>query len=137
VLADGVVRLTLVRSDGSPMPAWQPGAHLVLGPDLVRQYSLCGDPADHSSLVVAVLREPAGRGGSARVHDGLAAGDAVRLRGPRNRFVLVDAARYLFVAGGIGITPLPPMIAAVDARGADWRLVYGGGRATRPWHTPG
>ena len=130
VLADGVVRLTLVRGDGAPMPAWQPGAHvdLVLGPDLVRQYSLCGDPADHASLVVAVLREPEGRGGSARVHDGLVAGDAVRVRGPRNRFALVDAPRYLFVAGGIGITPLLPMIAAVDARGADWRLVYGGRR---------
>jgi ferredoxin-NADP reductase len=130
VLADGVVRLTLVRTDGSPMPAWQPGAHvdLVLGPDLTRQYSLCGDPADHAALTVAVLREPEGRGGSARVHDGLAEGDAVRVRGPRNRFPLVDAPRYLFVAGGIGITPLLPMIAAVDARGADWRLVYGGRR---------
>jgi ferredoxin-NADP reductase len=133
VLADGVVRLTLVRTDGSPMPAWQPGAHvdLVLGPDLTRQYSLCGDPADHTALVVAVLREPAGRGGSARVHEGLAPGDVVRVRGPRNRFALVDAPdikSYLFVAGGIGITPLLPMIAAVDARGADWRLVYGGRR---------
>jgi ferredoxin-NADP reductase len=133
VLADGVVRLTLVRGDGSPMPAWQPGAHvdLVLGPDLTRQYSLCGDPADQTSLTVAVLREPESRGGSARVHDGLAAGDAVRVRGPRNRFALVDEpgiTRYLFVAGGIGITPLLPMIAAVDARGADWRLVYGGRR---------
>ena len=130
VLADGVVRLTLVRTDGSPMPAWQPGAHvdLVLGPGLIRQYSLCGDPADHTSLAVAVLREPAGRGGSEHVHAGLSAGDTVRLRGPRNRFELVDAPRYLFVAGGIGITPLLPMIAAVDARGAAWRLVYGGRR---------
>jgi ferredoxin-NADP reductase len=132
-LADGVVRLTLVRTDGSPMPAWQPGAHvdLVLGPDLTRQYSLCGDPADNASLTVAVLREPGGRGGSVRVHDGLAAGDTVRVRGPRNRFALVEApgiTRYLFVAGGIGITPLLQMIAAVDARGADWRLLYGGRR---------
>jgi len=78
--------------------------------------------------VVAVLREPEGRGGSARVHDGLVAGDAVRVRGPRNRFALVDAPRYLFVAGGIGITPLLPMIEQAGRLGADWRLLYGGRR---------
>jgi len=127
-LADGVVRLTLRAPDGEPLPAWEPGAHLdlVLGPDLVRQYSLCGDPGDRSVLQVAVLHEPAGRGGSAHVHERLADGERLRIRGPRNHFVLVDSPRYLFIAGGIGITPLVPMIAAVQARGAEWRLVYGG-----------
>ncbi|MGW4116003.1 PDR/VanB family oxidoreductase [Actinosynnema sp. NPDC004786] len=128
VVADDVVRLTLRRPHGEPVPAWEPGAHvdLVLGPDLVRQYSLCGDPADRSVLQVAVQREPSGRGGSRHVHSTLAEGAAVRVRGPRNRFPLVAADRYLFVAGGIGITPLVPMIAAVAARGASWRLLYGG-----------
>jgi ferredoxin-NADP reductase len=127
-LADGVVQLTLRDPAGADLPAWEPGAHvdLVLSGDLTRQYSLCGDPAERSVLQVAVLREPAGRGGSAHVHDVLAEGDTVRVRGPRNHFALVQAPRYLFLAGGIGITPILPMIAAAEAAGADWRLVYGG-----------
>lgn len=92
----------------------------------MRQYSLCGDPADRSSWSVAVLREPAGRGGSRYVHERLIPGGRIRVRGPRNNFPLVSAPRYLFLAGGIGITPLRPMVAAADAAGADWRLVYGG-----------
>ncbi|WP_158849806.1 PDR/VanB family oxidoreductase [Saccharothrix deserti] len=127
-VADGVVRLTLRHPDGEPLPAWEPGAHLdlVLGPDLVRQYSLCGDPADRSVFEVAVLHEPEGRGGSRHVHEQLAAGSTVRIRGPRNNFPLVEARRYQFVAGGIGITPILPMLAAVHEQGADWQLLYGG-----------
>ncbi|MFF1696336.1 PDR/VanB family oxidoreductase [Streptomyces sp. NPDC058257] len=132
-LAEGVVRLSLTHPTGERLPQWSPGAHidLVLGPDLVRQYSLCGDPGDTSLLQVAVLHEPEGRGGSQYVHDMLAEGDTVRVSVPRNRFQLIDSQRYLFIAGGIGITPILPMIAAADRRGADWRLVYGGrNRAT-------
>ncbi|MEV6756695.1 PDR/VanB family oxidoreductase [Streptomyces sp. NPDC051214] len=127
-LAAGVVRLSLASCSGEPLPAWSPGAHidLVLEPGLVRQYSLCGDPADPSLLQVAVLRGPESRGGSRYVHDTLAEGDTVRVSGPRNHFPLVDSRRYLFIAGGIGITPLLPMIAAAEQRGSDWRLVYGG-----------
>jgi ferredoxin-NADP reductase len=127
-IADGVVRLTLRHPDGGPLPAWTPGAHvdLVLADGLVRQYSLCGDPSDRTVLQVAVLREEAGRGGSRHVHDVLAAGQLVEVDGPRNHFELVEAKRYLFVAGGIGITPILPMINQVAASGHDWRLVYGG-----------
>ncbi|MGW5867175.1 PDR/VanB family oxidoreductase [Streptomyces sp. NPDC055239] len=132
-LAEGVVRLSLTHPTGERLPEWSPGAHidLVLGPDLVRQYSLCGDPGDASLLQVAVLHAPESRGGSQYVHDMLAEGDTVRVSVPRNRFQLVGSQRYLFIAGGIGITPILPMIAAADRRGADWRLVYGGrNRAT-------
>ncbi|GLZ12732.1 ferredoxin [Actinomadura sp. NBRC 104425] len=127
-VAEDVVLLTLRRADGGPFPAWEPGAHvdLVLAPGLVRQYSLCGDPADRSVLQVAVLRERDGRGGSEHVHRRLAEGDRLAVRGPRNHFPLVAADRYLFIAGGIGITPIMPMLAAAHASGADWRLVYGG-----------
>lgn len=127
-IADGVVLLTLRHPDGDPLPAWTPGAHvdLVLTDDLVRQYSLCGDPNDTSVMRVAVLREHEGRGGSQHVHDVLAAGQQVEVRGPRNHFALVEAKRYLFIAGGIGITPILPMVAQVAATGRDWRLVYGG-----------
>lgn len=127
-LAEGVVRLTLHGSDGEPMPSWEPGAHvdLLLDNGIVRQYSLCGDPRDRTTLQVAVLREPEGRGGSHHVHDRLSEGDTVQVRGPRNNFPLVQAPNYLFIAGGIGITPILPMLAAAEERGADWRLVYGG-----------
>jgi ferredoxin-NADP reductase len=126
--ADGVLALTLRDPSGADLPPWEPGAHVdvLLSGDLVRQYSLCGDPADRATWRIAVLREPDGRGGSAHVHDTVRAGDTVRLRGPRNHFALEPSPRYVFVAGGIGITPILPMLAAATAAGADWRLVYGG-----------
>ncbi|MFJ5727065.1 PDR/VanB family oxidoreductase [Streptomyces paradoxus] len=126
--AEGVLALTLRHPLGEPLPAWEPGAHVdvLLGPGLERQYSLCGDPADRSAWRIAVLREPAGRGGSAHVHEQLGEGAKVRVRGPRNNFRLEPAPSYRFVAGGIGITPLLPMLAAAEAAGADWTLLYGG-----------
>ncbi|MEU5595737.1 PDR/VanB family oxidoreductase [Streptomyces sp. NPDC020298] len=126
--ADGVLALTLRHPLGEELPAWEPGAHVdvLLGPDLERQYSLCGDPADRAVWRVAVLREPDGRGGSAYVHEQVGPGDKVRVRGPRNHFPLQPATRYRFVAGGIGITPILPMLAAAEAAGAEWTLLYGG-----------
>ena len=126
--ADGVVSLTLARPDGRRLPDWTPGAHidLVLPTGSTRQYSLCGDRFDAHTYRIGVLREPDGRGGSAYVHDVLAPGDVVGVGGPRNNFPLVPSASYLFVAGGIGITPLLPMIHQADLLDADWRLLYGG-----------
>jgi ferredoxin-NADP reductase len=126
--ADGVLALTLRHPLGEELPAWEPGAHVdvLLGPDLERQYSLCGDPADRTAWRIAVLRERDGRGGSASVHGQLGQGDKVRVRGPRNHFALRPAPRYRFVAGGIGITPILPMLAAAEAAGAEWSLLYGG-----------
>ncbi|WP_253864082.1 PDR/VanB family oxidoreductase [Prauserella halophila] len=126
--ADGVVGIVLTDSAGGRLPDWAPGAHidLVLPGGTTRQYSLCGDRWDAHSYRVAVLREPSSRGGSAYVHDSLREGDLVGIGGPRNNFALVPAPRYLFVAGGIGITPLLPMIAQADLIGADWNLLYGG-----------
>lgn len=126
-VAHDVVALTLADPAGAELPAWAPGAHidLVLGTDLVRQYSLCGRTGQPDAWRVAVLREQAGRGGSRAVHD-LAAGATVRVRGPRNHFPVEAATRYVFVAGGIGITPLLAMIYELEAAGAEWELHYGG-----------
>ncbi|MFD5159378.1 PDR/VanB family oxidoreductase [Streptomyces hawaiiensis] len=126
--ADGVLALTLRHPLGEPLPVWEPGAHIdvLLGPGLERQYSLCGDPADRSAWRIAVLWEPDGRGGSAHVHEQVGQGDKVRVRGPRNNFRLESAPRYRFVAGGIGITPILPMLAAAQTAGAEWTLLYGG-----------
>ncbi|MEU9864512.1 PDR/VanB family oxidoreductase [Streptomyces sp. NPDC047971] len=131
--AEGVVRL---RLEGTGLPAWQPGAHvdLVLPSGLVRQYSLCGDPADSDAYTVATRLIEDGRGGSREVHEQLHEGTEIEIRGPRNRFPLVDSPAYVFVAGGIGITPVLPMLRAAEAAGADWRLLYcGRSRATLPW----
>ncbi|MCF8601977.1 PDR/VanB family oxidoreductase [Gordonia sp. HY442] len=130
-VADQVVSLVLEDAEGSELPAWLPGAHIdiELANGVTRQYSLCGDPAD-GHWRIAVLREPEGRGGSAFVHDELVVDGEVRTQGPRNHFEFVDADSYLFVAGGIGITPLLPMIEAATRAGAPWRLLYGG--RTRP-----
>ena len=128
--ADGVVSLHLGDPSGLDLPTWCPGAHvdLVLGPDLVRQYSLCGDPGDLRHYRLGVLREPTSRGGSARVHEAVRAGHALTIAGPRNNFELAPAKGYVFIAGGIGITPLLPMVATAHVDGADWRLLYGGRR---------
>ncbi|MCZ4587594.1 PDR/VanB family oxidoreductase [Rhodococcus opacus] len=127
-VADGVMLLQLRHADGVALPRWSPGAHIdvILTPELTRQYSLCGDPADESTWQIAVLREPDGRGGSQFVHDKIALGDTVEVRGPRNHFELESAPRYLFIAGGIGVTPIKTMAARAEAEGAEWTLTYGG-----------
>ncbi|WP_234025117.1 PDR/VanB family oxidoreductase [Streptomyces sp. MspMP-M5] len=136
--AEGVVAL---RLEGERLPAWEPGAHLdlVLPSGAVRQYSLCGEPADAvradgGSYTVAVRLIENGRGGSREVHEALRAGTTVEARGPRNRFPLEDHHAYLFIAGGIGITPILPMVRRAEATGVPWRLLYAGrSRASMPF----
>lgn len=131
-VAEGVVRL---RLEGRDLPRWEPGAHvdLVLPSGLVRQYSLCGDPEDTSSYTVATRLVPDGRGGSREVHEQLHEGTELEVRGPRNRFPLIEAESYVFVAGGIGITPVLPMLRALP-EGVGWRLLYcGRSRASMPF----
>jgi ferredoxin-NADP reductase len=127
-VAQDVVTLTLREIDENPLPAWAAGAHvdLILPDAPTRQYSLCGDPQDHHAYRLGVLRDANGRGSSLYVHEKLEAGDVVRVRGPRNNFRLVESPKYLFIAGGIGITPILPMMAAAEAAGSEWRLLYGG-----------
>ncbi len=111
--ADGVVRLRLAAPDGKPLPRWAPGSHIDVecgDTGLSRQYSLCGDPDDAAALEIAVLRDPDSRGGSAWVHGSVQAGDRLRIRGPRNHFRFDEGCqRAIFIAGGIGITPVSAM----------------------------
>ncbi|MDK1361688.1 PDR/VanB family oxidoreductase [Arthrobacter sp. zg-Y1219] len=125
--AEGVHSLTFVHPEGADLPEWEPGAHLeiVLPSGLVRQYSLCGDPYDRCRYKVAVLREPNGRGGSAEIHDTVMTGRLLKVRGPRNRFELGYAGKYVLIAGGIGITPILSMARELGDRKA-WHLYYGG-----------
>ncbi|MFD3328895.1 PDR/VanB family oxidoreductase [Streptomyces sp. NPDC058701] len=133
--AEGILHLVL---ESPELPAWAPGAHVdvTLPSGLVRQYSLCGDPADSGRYTIAVRLVEDGRGGSREAHAQLVEGAELELRPPRNRFELVPAPSYVFVAGGIGITPILPMLRAATAAGADWTLLYGGrSRASMPFLT--
>ena len=109
-VAGGIVKLRLVAPDGGALPRWTPGSHIDVecgGPELSRQYSLCGDPADAGALEIAVLREDDGRGGSAWVHANVRPGDRLKIRGPRNHFRMDESAiKVILIAGGIGITPV-------------------------------
>ncbi|MER5791898.1 PDR/VanB family oxidoreductase [Streptomyces sp. NPDC001980] len=127
-VAEGVVALNLVHPAGARLPDWTPGTHieLVLPQGMIRHYSLCGNRWDAYTYRIAVLREPRGRGGSAFVHDALRPGDRVGVGGPRNHFPLAPSEKYLFIAGGIGITPLLPMIHQAELLGTEWQLLYGG-----------
>lgn len=126
--AEGVLSVRLSDPGGAELPTWEPGAHLALHlPNgIVREFSLCSDPEDHSGWTVAVLREPSSRGGSAYVHLELRPGDLVTVEGPRNNFHLEPAKKYLLVAGGIGITPILTMARDLERRGAAWSMLYAG-----------
>ena len=127
-LVGGVALLRLQPVSTPRLPPWTAGAHidLVLPSGLVRQYSLSGDPQDLSAYRIAVLRQDDGRGGSTELHRIAEPGFSLEIRGPRNHFPLVPADNYLFVAGGIGVTPLLPMARHADRQGATWRMLYGG-----------
>jgi ferredoxin-NADP reductase len=126
-----VIALTLV---GDHLPRWHPGAHIDvhLPSGLVRQYSLCGDPGTPDSYRIAVRRIPGGGGGSIEMHDNLSVGATVTTHGPRNAFPLTvpgygsPARRFRFIAGGIGITPILPMLGLAQRLGVDWSMAYAG-----------
>jgi ferredoxin-NADP reductase len=128
--ADGVVSVCFVDPTGADLPKWKAGAHLeiTLPSGLVRQYSLWSNPDDPQHYRVGVLREDRGRGGSKEIHDTGLVGRTLTVNGPRNRFELVDAPRYIFIAGGIGVTPLVPMLSRVARSDAnpEWSFHYGG-----------
>ncbi|MCZ9884720.1 PDR/VanB family oxidoreductase [Arthrobacter sp. B2a2-09] len=130
LVAAGVRSLRLERSDRAPLPHWEPGAHLEfeLPNGLIRHYSLCNDTNETDSYEVAVLLAPESRGGSEYMHNDLQVGDAMTVRGPRNNFPFAvgSGERALFIAGGIGITPILPMIRRANEEGIEWSLVYGG-----------
>lgn len=124
--SDGVISMELRDPQRRDLPEWSAGAHLdvMLPNGLVRQYSLCSDPADRRSWRLAVLKEQAGRGGSEFIHEQLRPGTKIKVRGPKNNFELSSAEEYVFLAGGIGITPIMPMLRLAAASGKLWKLIY-------------
>ncbi len=129
LVAPDVVALTFGDPDGGLLPSWTPGGHIdvQLPSGRRRQYSLCGLPGRRTDYRIAIRRIADGGGGSIEMHDAYSVGDPVVFEGPRNAFYLGGQERdMLFVIGGIGVTPILPMLYAAQQRGIDWRAVYAG-----------
>lgn len=125
--AEDILAFELVDPAGGELPAFEAGAHIDVhvAPHLVRQYSIASDPRDRHRYVIAVLREKAGRGGSAAMHEALRPGQAIEVSRPRNHFRLAaGATEHVLLAAGIGVTPMMAMAAALEAEGARWHMHY-------------
>lgn len=126
-IADGIHLLEFRDADGQQLPKFTAGAHVAIRvPNgSLRKYSLCNDPAERGRYLVAVKREVNGRGGSTNLIDGVKAGDELLVAAPVNDFELPQRAQdFLFIAGGIGITPMMAMIRQVQAENKRFRLFY-------------
>ena len=113
--------------DGGALPAWTAGSHISVWSrnGSVRKYSLCNDPAQSGRYEIAVKRDPAGRGGSVDLVDNTAVGDRLEITAPHNSFDLAPKApSFVFIAGGIGITPIMSMMRALNADGRRYKLYY-------------
>jgi ferredoxin-NADP reductase len=129
LITPDVVALTFADADGGLLPTWAPGSHIdvQLPSGRRRQYSLCGPPGRRTDYRIAVRRIADGGGGSIEMHEAFGVGDRLVFEGPRNAFYLGgDEHDVLFVIGGIGVTPILPMMHAARQRGMDWRAIYAG-----------
>lgn len=125
--AEDIVALVLAAPDGGPLPPFSAGSHVdvEVAPGLIRQYSLCSTPAARDHYEIAVLRDPASRGGSIAIHEQFREGGTVRISEPRNHFPLQPVRdKALLLAGGIGVTPLLCMADRLSAVGAPFALHY-------------
>ncbi len=121
------VRSFVLEPLSGPLPAFTAGSHVDghLPAGGVRSYSLLNGPHERDRYVVAVALDAESRGGSRHIHGAWRVGQTVRISPPRNSFALAeDAAHSVFIAGGIGITPLLSMMARLDALGRSWELHY-------------
>ena len=125
-VASGICEFTLARSDGGALPPFTPGAHITVETPsgAMRRYSLINDGVKPTEYVVAIKREADSRGGSASMHADVDVGTELIVEPPENEFELVKAARYLLIAGGIGITPILSMARRLSAEGKSFKLIY-------------
>lgn len=125
--ASGINAYELIHPEGMDLPYFTAGSHIDvhLPGGFVRQYSLCNNPAERHRYVIGVLGVEGGRGGSKAFHEQVRAGDILTVSQPRNNFPLAEnATRHLFLAGGIGITPILSMLERLADRKDDFILAY-------------
>lgn len=126
-IAEGINLFEFRDPGGKPLPEFSAGAHITIRTPngALRKYSLCNDPAERDRYAVAIKREVSGRGGSINLIDGVKAGDELMVAPPVNDFELPQRATdFLFIAGGIGVTPFMAMIRQAQAQGKRFRLYY-------------
>jgi phthalate 4,5-dioxygenase reductase subunit len=127
-IAREIYRFELVHPEGADLPEFTAGAHLSLRvPNgAIRKYSLSNDPAERNRYVIAVKREDPGTGGSLSLTSEAKAGDMVEVSEPRNDFALApNVTNFLFIAGGIGITPMLSMMRHLKSSGEGrFKLYY-------------
>lgn len=127
VEAQDICSYELVRSDGQPLPAFTAGSHVdvQIPGGATRQYSLCNAPSETHRYLIAVLRDPASRGGSASLHERVNEGDVLTISAPKNHFALAEGApNHLLLAGGIGVTPLLSMAEQLSTQGSSFEMHY-------------
>lgn len=127
--ARDIATIELASTDevGQPLPAFSAGSHVdvQLPNGMVRQYSLCNNPAEQHRYLIGVLRDAGSRGGSASVHDDLDEGSELRISSPKNHFPLAEEAKHsILMAGGIGVTPILCMAERLTTIGACFELHY-------------
>jgi ferredoxin-NADP reductase len=129
-IADDIYMFELRSASGGELPPFTPGSHITVTTPSgqKRRYSLCNDSQERDRYVIAVKQEKSGRGGSLSFTMKIQEGDEVIVESPANEFVMSSSEpkSYVFIAGGIGITPILPMIVAAEAAGTPWTLDYGG-----------
>ena len=127
MVAVDICTFELVSADGMPLPAFSAGSHIDVhvSDGIARQYSLCNDPAESHRYLIAVLKDPATRGGSKAMHEAVNEGDVIRISAPKNHFQLAhEAKRSLLMAGGIGVTPILCMAERLAIASSDFEMHY-------------
>lgn len=123
----GINSWELRSAAGQDLPPFTAGAHvdLMLSNGLVRSYSICNAQHERDRYIVTVFKDPASRGGSKLIHDAIRAGDRLKITAPRNNFPLLENVDHsVFIAGGIGITPIYSMLQRLEELGRSWELHY-------------
>ena len=126
VLTPSISEFVLAADDGGVLPDFEPGAHITIATPsgAMRRYSLVNDGRAPNEYVIGIKRDSNSRGGSASMHDSALEGMAISVSEPINQFELRDAAKYLLIAGGIGITPILAMARRLHAEEKTFRLIY-------------
>jgi phthalate 4,5-dioxygenase reductase component len=128
-IASDVFMFELRSLTGSALPAFTAGAHItVTAPSgQKRRYSLCNDCNERDRYVIAIKQERGGRGGSLSMARDLNEGDQIAIEPPANDFEMsrVEPKTFIFIAGGIGITPIRAMILhCIRQNKLNFRLYY-------------
>ncbi|MGB3337962.1 MAG: ferredoxin reductase, partial [Devosia sp.] len=126
MVARDICEFTLLPAEGVVLPGFEPGAHIAVETPsrAMRRYSLINDGSDPASYVIAIKREAASRGGSLSMHDSAPVGSVLQVDPPENSFALVPAAKYLLIAGGIGVTPILSMARKLASEAHPFRVIY-------------